>query len=143
MHDSLLFLYLLKIISNCCPKVVSAASRLQTRYSALPTLDLKGKKKEIESLLEELVLDSKRSFIRERSNRDELLSEIIESLTSWLSDIWVVVYEFNVHFALAHECLLYAAGVLAQLNSAPDIGGCARSSFSIGTFRLMLHSCRS
>jgi hypothetical protein len=99
----------------------------QSRYSDIPILDLKAKKKEINGLLDELLRDSKRAIVRERSNREELLDEIVDSILKWLNDIWTVVYEYNVRFEEAHACLLFVAEVLNMLNSAPGIGGCVHS----------------
>ena len=83
-------------------------------------MDLPGKKKEINFLLEELAKDSKRSFIKDRSNKDELLEETIDTLVNWLNDIWSLVYEYNVNFAQAHACLLFVADVLDQINDTHD-----------------------
>jgi hypothetical protein len=89
----------------------------------VPRLDLQGKKKEVKFLLGELRKDLKRSFIKDRSNKDELLAEIIDTLVNWLNDIWSVVYEYSVNFARAHSCLLFIADVLDQLDDTQ--GGCA------------------
>jgi hypothetical protein len=75
-------------------------------------------------LLNELTRDAKMSFIKERSNRDELLAEIIHSLVSWLNDIWSVVYENHVNFLLAHTCLLFVADALVQLAEVSILGQC-------------------
>jgi hypothetical protein len=64
------------------------------------------------------------SFIKERSNRDELLAEIIHSLISWLNDIWSIVYENHVNFLLAHTCLLFVADALVQLAEVSILGQC-------------------
>ncbi|KAJ3934660.1 MAG: hypothetical protein NXY57DRAFT_1047189 [Lentinula lateritia] len=108
--------------------VVSAATRLQTKYRHIPNLDLKGKKKEIHSLLNDLRRDSKRAFLKEQSNRVEILSEIIESLTSWIADIWRLVYEHKVFFSLAHSALLYVCEVIVELGCT---GGCKCAMDSI------------
>ncbi|KAJ3852835.1 hypothetical protein EV368DRAFT_73816 [Lentinula lateritia] len=108
--------------------VVSAATRLQTKYRYIPNLDLRGKKKEIRSLLNDLRRDSKRAFLKEQSNRVEILSEIIESLTSWIADIWKLVYEHKVLFSLAHSALLYVCEVIVELGCT---GGCKCAMDSI------------
>ncbi|CAK5276280.1 unnamed protein product, partial [Mycena citricolor] len=106
-------------------KVLRAATTLKTKYAAAPTLDLKRKQKEINGLIDELVRDSKRAIVCERSHRDELLSEIVESIVGWLNGIWSVVYEYNVHFQEAHRCLVYLSEVLDALNDAPGtVGQC-------------------
>ncbi|KAJ7735114.1 hypothetical protein DFH07DRAFT_114984 [Mycena maculata] len=111
-------------------KVLKSANILQSRYSDIPVLDLKAKKAEINVLLEELARDSKRAIVRERSNRDELLAEIVDSLVDWLNDIWTVVYDYNVHFEEAHACLLFVAETLNTLSSIPGIGGPCRCSIA-------------
>ncbi|KAF8164753.1 hypothetical protein B0H34DRAFT_209831 [Crassisporium funariophilum] len=105
-------------------EVMTAATQLQAKYKKIPKLDLKTKRVEISWLLDELNRDSKASFIKERSNRDEILLEIIDSLVSWLNDIWVVVYEHNVNFSLAHACLLFTSDILDQLSESSAFGGC-------------------
>lgn len=101
-----------------------AATRLQTKYSKTPVLDLRAKKKQISELLEALAKDAKVAFVSERSHRDELLSEIVHGLLSWLDVIWTVVYEHNVQFAAAHRCLLFVAEALVQLSERSTLGGC-------------------
>ncbi|KAH9483193.1 hypothetical protein JR316_0005297 [Psilocybe cubensis] len=105
-------------------EVLLAATRLQRKYQEAPILDLRMKKRQINGLLDQLIRDAKISFIKERSNREELLSEIIHTLTGWLSDIWTVVYEHNVNFDIAHQCLVFVAEALAQLSESSSLGGC-------------------
>ncbi|KAJ6579569.1 hypothetical protein DFH09DRAFT_1260453 [Mycena vulgaris] len=119
-------------------KVMKSATLRQSRYSDIPVLDLKAKKKEINGLLDELARDSKRAIARERSNRGELLAEIIESIVSWLNDIWTVVYEYNVLFEEAHACLLFIAEVLNMLNTTPGTGGQCRCSIAQLTINLTI-----
>ncbi|KAJ7083117.1 hypothetical protein B0H15DRAFT_428259 [Mycena belliarum] len=109
-------------------KVMRSVNCLRSQYSSIPVLDLKAKKKEINGLLDELARDGKRAITRERSNREELLAEIVESIVSWLNDIWSVVYEYNASFDEAHDCLLYVAEVLNILSSIPGMGGRCRCS---------------
>src|ERR1700728_5505941 len=73
-------------------RVLSSATRLQTRFARIPALDLKAKEKEINVILDELRRDSKRSLVKEPSNKDELLAEAIDSLINWVNKIWSVVY---------------------------------------------------
>ncbi|KAJ7755163.1 hypothetical protein B0H16DRAFT_1541273 [Mycena metata] len=112
-------------------KVMKSVNSLQTKYQDVPILDLKGKKKEIYGLLDELARDGKQGIIRERSNRDEILAEIVDSMLNWLNDIWLVVYEYNVHFEHAHACLLFTADILINtLSAVPGIGGHCKCSIS-------------
>ncbi|KAK0490307.1 hypothetical protein IW261DRAFT_6296 [Armillaria novae-zelandiae] len=119
----------LKYILDSAPRrkarrVVCYASRFRKRHSLIPLLDLQGKKKEINGLLADLTRNAKCSLVKDRSNRDELLIEIIDSISAWLSTIWVVVYEHCVHFRLAHQCLLFITDVLERLGDVSRVGGC-------------------
>lgn len=119
----------LKFILDSAPKrkarrLVCYASRFRKRHSLIPLLDLQGKKKEINGLLADLARDAKCSFVKDRSNRDELLTEIIDTISVWLSTIWIVIYEHHVHFRQAHQCLLFIAGVLGRLDDGTRVGGC-------------------
>ena len=96
--------------------VATAASQLKTSLAGKPVLDYEAKQAEINSLLRELEIDSKHSCLKkERSKREQLLEEMISSLTDWMSDIWSVVYEYRVEFALAHNCLMLAAETIETM----------------------------
>ncbi|KAH9936825.1 uncharacterized protein BXZ73DRAFT_89313 [Epithele typhae] len=112
-------------------KILKSASRMKRRHANIPVLDIKAKKREVNSLLDELHRDSKRSFIKERSHRAELLEETVESVTSWLNDIWRVVYEHNVDFMLAHRCLLFTVNTLYQVGHGRASCRCAFSSMYV------------
>lgn len=98
-------------------KVLAQATDLQAMHADIPVLDLRAKRLEVNALLDELHRDSKRSFVKERSMKKELISETVDSLTNWLSDIWRVVYEHNVDFMHAHKCLLFIAGTIDHMLS--------------------------
>lgn len=68
-------------------------------------------------MLKELSKDTKRSYVMDSSNRNELLDEIVASLASWMNDVWSVVYEHNVDFAQAHSCLLFVCATLERLDT--------------------------
>ncbi|KAF8173810.1 hypothetical protein K438DRAFT_1850062 [Mycena galopus ATCC 62051] len=112
-------------------KVIESVNEFQSKYGGIPTLNRKGKKKELYGLLDELSRDSKRAIVRERSNRQELLPEIVDSMVNWLNDIWTVVYEYNVHFEEAHACLLLVAEVLNTLTGNPRMGGHCRCTLAL------------
>jgi len=84
----------------------------------MPSLNLKAKKIEIVSILDELARDNKRSYVAEKSRREELLAEVVESVIDWLNDIWKVIYEYSTNFSKAHACLLYASQVIEQIGNA-------------------------
>ncbi|KAH9922706.1 uncharacterized protein B0H18DRAFT_1016536 [Fomitopsis serialis] len=94
-------------------------------HADIPVLDLRAKRLEVNALLDELHRDSKRSFVKERSMKKELISETVDSLTNWLSDIWRVVYEHNVEFVHAHKCLLFVAGTIDHMISGRTSCKCA------------------
>lgn len=98
-------------------KAIAAATRLKHRYAGIPVLDLKAKEREINGILDELKRDHKTSLVKGRSNKDQLLEEAIQSLVDWMNDIWSVVYEHHVNFALAHLCLIFAAEALLELGN--------------------------
>jgi len=102
---------------------LSAATRLDAKYKNAPKLDLKSKRKQVNWLFDELARDAKVSFTKERSNRDELLAEVLKTLTGWLPTIWSVVYEHQINFTLAHACLLFVADGLVQLTDNASLGG--------------------
>ncbi|KAH7881845.1 hypothetical protein F5I97DRAFT_1939714 [Phlebopus sp. FC_14] len=112
-------------------KVSSSATRMQSRYTTMPVLNLKAKKAEICSLLAELSRDAKRSFVKERSRKEELLSEVVDSLTRWLNDVWKVVYEFRTNYKLAHACLLFASDTLEQIANVCGICKCSYANMPI------------
>ncbi|RPD55127.1 hypothetical protein L226DRAFT_554852 [Lentinus tigrinus ALCF2SS1-7] len=114
-----------------CKKVLASASKMQRRHAGIPVLDIKAKKREVNTLLDELHRDAKRSFVKERSHRSELLEQTVESVTSWLNDIWRVVYEHNVDFALAHECLLFTMNTLDQIGHGRASCRCAFTSMYV------------
>ncbi|KAL6304142.1 hypothetical protein BKA93DRAFT_311157 [Sparassis latifolia] len=106
-------------------KVLGVVTRLQERHAGIPLLDLNAKKAEITALMDELHRDAKRSFVRERSHKSEILSETVDSLTDWLNDIWSVVYEHNVDFMHAHKCLLFVASSLDHIGNGRSGCKCA------------------
>ena len=102
---------------------LNAASAIRKRHAGMPDLDLRGKKAELNALLEELNKDIKRSFVTEGSSRVELLNESVLSLADWLNDIWRVVFEHRVDYQLAHDCLLFVVDTLDQIAAIRT--GCA------------------
>jgi hypothetical protein len=97
---------------------LATAARMHKKYASMPSLNLKAKKLEIASLLDELARDHKRSYMKEKSRKEELLTEAIESVISWLNDIWRVVYEYGTNFSKAHACLLYVSQAVEQIGNA-------------------------
>ncbi|KAG6890666.1 hypothetical protein C0992_013338 [Termitomyces sp. T32_za158] len=118
------------------PEVLSSAVEARARFRAMPRLDLKGKKKEVNGLMDALNLDAKLAITRDRSNRDELLTEVVDSLTSWLNDIWSVAYEFHDNYHLAHVCLLFTVDVASTLSEVPGPGIKARNGKVVKSFAL-------
>lgn len=96
-------------------KILSAAQTAQARYADMPRLDLPAKQAEVEALFDELRRDSSRG--PSSNYREEISEEIVDSLASWLSDIWQVVYEYGVDVQKGHECLLFCSAALQQINN--------------------------
>ncbi|TFK24234.1 hypothetical protein FA15DRAFT_641393 [Coprinopsis marcescibilis] len=94
----------------------SSALRLKQIYEAAPRLDLDGARKQIDTLFDSLAKESKLSVFPERSIREQVLEEIIRTLTSWLNDIWTTVYENHGDFKRAHACLLFVAESMEHLD---------------------------
>jgi hypothetical protein len=118
-------------------KVINSAKEMQIRFMAIPNLDYLAKRTELEGLLGEIERDQKQSlFIKERSTRDKLFEETIDTLSTWVNDIWSVIFEYQTNFRLAHQCLLLAAEMLRRM-FAP-YGGCV---FLHLPLRLSLESC--
>ncbi|KAG2065916.1 hypothetical protein BDR04DRAFT_1160933 [Suillus decipiens] len=98
--------------------ILASALYMHNKYASMPSLNLEAKKWEIVSLLDELARDHKRTYVKERSHKEELLTEVIESIIDWLNDIWRVVYEYGTNFSKAHACLLYVSQAVEQIGNA-------------------------
>ena len=96
-------------------KLFASASKMQRRHAGIPNINIKAKQREVNWLLDELHRDAKRSFVKERSHRSEILEQTVLSVTCWLNDIWRLVYEHNVDFMLAHRCLIFTVNTLDQI----------------------------
>ncbi|TFY77943.1 hypothetical protein EWM64_g6068, partial [Hericium alpestre] len=96
-------------------EIVNVATRLQNRFTGMPDLNYMAKGDELDNLIEELDSDAKHVFLKERFRREELLTEIMDSLCDWMNDIWSVVYEYKTNFELAHKCLRLAATTLTTV----------------------------
>jgi hypothetical protein len=96
--------------------VINSAKEMQIRFTAIPNLDYLAKRTELDGLLGEIERDQKQSlFIKERSTRDKLFEETIDTLSTWVNDIWSVIFEYQTNFRLAHQCLLLAAEMLRRM----------------------------
>ncbi|KAH6884708.1 hypothetical protein BKA70DRAFT_1339328 [Coprinopsis sp. MPI-PUGE-AT-0042] len=67
--------------------------KLKRRAEGIPTLNIRGKQKQVDALFELLTRETKLAIFGDKNTRDEVLSEIIVTLTDWLNDIWSTVYE--------------------------------------------------
>lgn len=103
-------------------RAIKAVKRSRSRYEGIPGVNLKKKKREMQTLILMLVKDEKIGFTRERSNREEILQEAVLSISGWVSQIWTMVYEYRVNFELAHECLIYALKSVSMLEESPAVG---------------------
>jgi plasmid maintenance system killer protein len=104
-------------------KVLNTAKEMQTRFTGIPKLDYITKRTELEGLLNEIERDQKQSlYVKERSTREKLFEETIDSLSMWVNDIWSVTFEYQTNFRLAHQCLLLAAEILRR--AFAPFGGC-------------------
>jgi hypothetical protein len=103
-------------------RVFKAVKRSHSRCDGIPDVNLRKKKREMQTLILMLVKDEKVGFTRERSNREEILQEAVLSISGWVSKIWTMVYEYRVNFELAHECLVYALKSFEMLEDSPVLG---------------------
>jgi len=99
-------------------RALASAARLNKTYANMPSLNLKLKKLEIATLLDELARDNKRSYVKQKSRREDLLAELIDSVIDWLNGIWIVVYEYRTNFSKAHACLLYVSQAIQEIGNA-------------------------
>ncbi|KAI0640590.1 hypothetical protein C8Q79DRAFT_995423 [Trametes meyenii] len=107
---------LLDLVSKSkCKRVLTSAAKMQRRHAGIPVINLKAKQREVNALLDDLHRDAKRSFVKERSHRTELIEQTVESVTCWLNDLWRIVYEHNVDFMMVHQCLLFIVNALDQV----------------------------
>jgi cell division FtsZ-interacting protein ZapD len=104
-------------------EVINAAKEMQTHFTGVPKLDYSTKRTELEGLLNEIERDQKLTlYVKERSTREKLFEETIDSLSTWVNDIWSVTFEYQTNFRLAHQCLLLAADILRR--AFAPYGGC-------------------
>ena len=97
-------------------RVIKAAKEMQTLFMGIPKLDYNALRTELEQLLNDIERDRKQSqYIKERSAREKLFEETIDSLSTWVNDIWSVIFEYQTNFRLAHQCLLLAAEILGRM----------------------------
>jgi hypothetical protein len=97
-------------------KVINAAKQTQTHFMGIPKLDYNAMRMELEQLLSDIERDRKQAqYIKERSAHETLLEETIDSLSTWVNDIWSVIFEYQTNFHLAHQCLLLAAEILGRM----------------------------
>ncbi|KAF8518518.1 hypothetical protein BU17DRAFT_90843 [Hysterangium stoloniferum] len=101
-------------------KLATSLNNAQERFGRLPKISLADKKTELEALFDEYRRDTYRPTITSIS--EEISEEIVDSITSWLSDIWQTVYEFGVDFENAHQCLKFSCEALYRLSTTGN--GC-------------------
>ncbi|KAI0337350.1 hypothetical protein BDW22DRAFT_1364240 [Trametopsis cervina] len=105
----------------------TAAARLSRRHRGIPALDLRAKKAELKFLFDELKRDAKHTVIVDASNKPEILQQIVNSASDWFGDIWSTVYEHNVNYELAHECLTLVCHTITRLT---EIRSCCECSLA-------------
>ena len=97
-------------------KAINTAKEMQTHLMGIPKLDYTAMQTELEQLLNDIERDQKQAqYIKERSAREKLFEEAVDSLSTWVNDIWSVVFEYQTNFRLAHQCLLLAAEILCRM----------------------------
>ncbi|KIY68721.1 hypothetical protein CYLTODRAFT_373956 [Cylindrobasidium torrendii FP15055 ss-10] len=105
-------------------QVLRKTAAIKRRHERTPTLDYHARKREIHELLAELVRDAKTSSLRDHSNRDVLMTELLHSCSTWITNIWTVAYEHHVQFREAHASLLFIAEAVRKLEDDLKVGAC-------------------
>ncbi|KAL5488473.1 hypothetical protein ACEPAI_6591 [Sanghuangporus weigelae] len=101
--------------------VASARSVAKTTHH-IPQVDVAAKKKEIESLLDELSREAKISPRSSGNKYDMVILEIIESIVQWLNELWSLAFEFGLDFPRVHACLLTSMSTLDEVQSMKGAG---------------------
>ncbi|EIM85332.1 uncharacterized protein STEHIDRAFT_131963 [Stereum hirsutum FP-91666 SS1] len=125
--------HLLPLLNTAPPEttstILASISSYKSRFAGMPDLNYEGKKMEIDGLLQAIDRDAKRSLLKGRSERAELLQGTMESIGRWMGDIWRVVFEYETDFTYGHECLLMAGRTLEALSMTR--GGCKCSFLNL------------
>lgn len=108
---------------NDARRVIVKARQIAKRAEGVPQLDLAAKKSEVNGLLDELAKDTKAFTRQDASKYETLLREVVESVSEWLKDLWIITHEFGLDFPRAHSCLLFSMGVLDHVQGMKG-GGC-------------------
>jgi len=120
-------LYFPAIQELIVPIVYTAALQAQTKYENIPTLDIRVKERQVGDLLDQLHKESKMYGFTDQTHREEIMSEVVHSLTRWLNDVWSTYYERHDQYRHAHRCLIYVARSLLELEGVPNPSGCVAS----------------
>lgn len=97
--------------------ILLRARKTTNRYRALPKIDLGMKKVEVNNLLDDLMRLVKSRPETSHEHFDSIMYEAIESVSSWLNDVWTTAYEFGLDFVKMHSCLVFSIGVIDHIQS--------------------------
>ena len=108
------------------------------RYAGVPKIDLGMMKVEVNNLLDDISRVAKSKALASSSDggfgggtlhhggggggiHDEdfesVIYEAVESITSWLNDVWSTAYEYGVDFLKMHSCLVFSIGVVDHIQT--------------------------
>ncbi|TFY64310.1 hypothetical protein EVG20_g5985 [Dentipellis fragilis] len=93
--------------------IINTASLFRKDFTGMPDLNYDSKLEEINSIWATYSAEEIRALTKDTTRCDGLLREALESIATWISDIWSVACEFVEHFELAHRCLKLAAETVA------------------------------
>lgn len=51
-----------------------------------------------------------------------LLQEVVESVTDWLNDLWILAVEHQLDIPRVHSCLVFSFGILDHVQSITNKG---------------------
>lgn len=97
--------------------ILLRARKTTGRYRTLPNIDLGMKKVEVNNLLDDLMRLVKSRPETSHAHFDSIMYEAIESVSSWLNDVWTTAFEFGLDFVKMHSCLVFSIGVIDHIQS--------------------------
>lgn len=119
---------------DAAKKTLQHVNKTKARYDSMPQIQFSTRRGEIQGLLNQIERDQKKSSLlppgflgvtvgpsseEVSTRRDELLEEVIHTMTGWFQDIWSAVAEYNAGYSEAHASLIYCIKTIADILDAP------------------------
>lgn len=103
--------------SKARKQLVRSKKAVKKYATSVKQIDLGAKKLEVNGLLDEITHAAKSYISRDERTLEVLPKEVVESVASWLNDVWSIAVEEGADYAKMHSCLLFSVGVLDHLRS--------------------------